>query len=279
MSTSELRLAANRINALGSTGPKTEAGKAAASANAMRHGLLSSRMFLDDEDPDAFDALLLQFQAGLAPVGTMELTLVERIAVTLWRQRRLVTAETAAISLTREPAKIAAGVGKEACRGYGSELNPAELQPFDPERIKWCNAVVTEIENLEQIDVASVTTHAPLAFDQLLAEANAAENSLEQFLKIQEGGLTGFVHRLLAWCQAQLREADKRPQLLALAEQVRARRLVLPDDMLDVFSRYQSTLDNQLYKALRALRDAQDWRLKTLDVSKAVNAKSQTKAA
>ena len=50
-----------------------------------------------------------------------------------------------------------------------------------------------------------------------------------------------------------------------LAEQVRAKKLVLAPDALEVFSRYQAALDNQLYKALRALRDAQDWRLKTLD--------------
>lgn len=30
-------------------------------------------------------------------------------------------------------------------------------------------------------------------------------------------------------------------------------------------ARYQTTLDNQLYKALRAFREAQEWRLKTLE--------------
>jgi hypothetical protein len=77
--------------------------------------------------------------------------------------------------------------------------------------------------------------------------------------------LTGFVDHLLTWCKEQLAEAEKRPRMVALAKQVRGRRLILPDDMLEVFSRYQTTLDNQLYKALRALRDAQEWRLKTLE--------------
>jgi hypothetical protein len=30
-------------------------------------------------------------------------------------------------------------------------------------------------------------------------------------------------------------------------------------------ARYQTTLDNQLYKALRAYREAQEWRFKTLE--------------
>lgn len=35
---------------------------------------------------------------------------------------------------------------------------------------------------------------------------------------------------------------------------------------VDVMGRYQSTLDNELYKAMRALRDAQNWRLSRIDV-------------
>jgi len=98
-------------------------------------------------------------------------------------------------------------------------------------------------------------------------------------VQLQEGGLTGFMDRLLIWCQQQLREAERRPRILALAKQVRARRLILPDDMLEVFSRYQTTLDNQLYKSLRALRDAQEWRLKTLEGSSAPAAKPHEQAA
>ena len=33
---------------------------------------------------------------------------------------------------------------------------------------------------------------------------------------------------------------------------------------VDVIGRYQSTLDNELYKAMRALREAQNWRLSQL---------------
>ena len=72
---------------------------------------------------------------------------------------------------------------------------------------------------------------------------------------------------MIQWCHEQLKQAERHPQVLALAEQVKAKRLVLPDAVLEVFSRYQTALDNQLYKALRALREAQEWRLKTLDAA------------
>ena len=44
-------------------------------------------------------------------------------------------------------------------------------------------------------------------------------------------------------------------------------------------SRYQTTLDNQLYKALRALREAQEWRLRTLEQSAGPEAMITDKAA
>ena len=57
MSTTEHRLAANRANALHSTGPVTAGGKATASRNATRHGLLSGKLFLEDEDPSEFQIM------------------------------------------------------------------------------------------------------------------------------------------------------------------------------------------------------------------------------
>jgi len=81
---------------------------------------------------------------------------------------------------------------------------------------------------------------------------------------------------LAQWCREQLREAEARPHALALAEEVRAKRLVLAAETLEVMSRYQTTLDNQLFKLLRALRDAQDWRLKTLEGNAAVNGTAST---
>ena len=101
MSTTEQRLAANRTNALCSTGPVTPAGKAIASQNATRHGLLSAKLLLEDEDAGDYQMMLTDLCRSVRPVGALELSLVERIGVTLWRQRRLVQAETARLTLAR----------------------------------------------------------------------------------------------------------------------------------------------------------------------------------
>ncbi len=265
MSTTEQRLATNRANALHSTGPVTVTGKASASRNATRHGLLSAKLFLDDEDPAEFQAMFGELWRSLNPVGTLEGSLVERIAVTLWRQRRLVQAETANLSLARQPRKIASGTSSELKRSYGSEVTADELQPFDAERVAWTANVIAEIEALDEIDLRTLEQRAPYVFGQLASEAEEDEEEVARYVELYQGGLTEFVANLLLWCREQQREAAARPQILMLAEQVRAKRLILPTDTLELLARYQTTLDNQLFKLLKALREAQEWRLETIE--------------
>ena len=54
---SDRKAAANRQNALKSTGPKTPEGKAAVRHNALKHGLLAEQELLPDEDEDALREL------------------------------------------------------------------------------------------------------------------------------------------------------------------------------------------------------------------------------
>ena len=80
---------ANRENALKSTGPRTEAGKAASSANALSHGLTAaSTVVLPEEDTDAFERLREGVIADLDPAGALQEALAQRIAVLLWRLDR-----------------------------------------------------------------------------------------------------------------------------------------------------------------------------------------------
>ena len=261
---------ANRANALKSTGPRSKDGKVTVSRNAVRHGLLSSRLFLDDENPSEFDTLQCDLQRSLNPVGAMELALVERIAVNMWRQRRLVTAETAAIHLGREPNHIASGVSQELELGYDNGFTEADLEPFDRDSIRWCKAVIDEINRLDEIDPKTFEKNAPHIFGQLKSDAEDYCDDPASYLEDFDGGVTSYVAELLTYCSKQLDEAEKRPHILALAEQVKLKRLVLPAETLALFARYQTTLDNQIYKALKALREAQAWRFKTLDGTEAM---------
>jgi len=76
------------------TGPRTEAGKARASANALRHGLYARRhLLLPGEDAEAFAALRADLFAHYAPADPVRAHLVARLALLLWRLGRLAEAE------------------------------------------------------------------------------------------------------------------------------------------------------------------------------------------
>ena len=262
---SDKQLVANQTNAVLSTGPTTDGGKTASSGNATRHGIFSAQLILRDEDPEDFQTLVAALQADLRPVGALELTLVERIAVTIWRQRRLVRAETASLDLARREDQIADTVNRELDRGIYSRLKAEDLKAFDPDQVQWCRDVLEEGCALEQIDLKSVAKHSPLIFAQLKVDYEDDYDTPEDYLSEFEDGLTGYIDRLMEWCREELLKAERRPELLAVAEQVRARGLIQCRHDVELLSRYQTTLDNQLYKALRAYRQTQEWRLKTLD--------------
>ena len=247
------------------TGPKSAAGKVIVSQNATRHGFLSRRLFVGDENPAEFQALVDDLTASLNPVGTLELALVEKIAVIMWRQRRLVRAETAALTLQRQPVRIVKAMNTELLRGYGNEVKAEQLKPFDAEREHWCRAALAEFEALESMDLPTLEATAPYIHAQLVEDAEGED--LAQFAEKLNGGVEGFLLELTRWCRTELKEADARPQLHAVADLVRDRSLILSGDTLELFSRYQTTLDSHLYKAMRALRDTQEARLRILEAA------------
>ncbi|MCP4570635.1 MAG: hypothetical protein GY841_23870 [FCB group bacterium] len=95
------QIEANQKNALKSTGPKTPGGKAIVGRNAVKHGLYSKEVVLKGgligENANEFEELLQGLIADLRPVGTMETILVEKIAASSWRFKRLFRAECGSI--------------------------------------------------------------------------------------------------------------------------------------------------------------------------------------
>jgi hypothetical protein len=83
-------------------GPRTPKGKARSKHNALKHGLFSKVVLLEDEPRAEFDSLLNGLRDHLQPVGTLEILLVDRLATLFWRHRRLLIAEGAEIQKGRE---------------------------------------------------------------------------------------------------------------------------------------------------------------------------------
>ncbi len=93
--TTKKKTQANRNNAKHSTGPRTDKGKQICSQNALKHGLRSKHPVLPGEDPIEYQHKLDQLRADIRPLNALEDDLVEQIADTSWRLKRLSRIEAA----------------------------------------------------------------------------------------------------------------------------------------------------------------------------------------
>ncbi|MBV9760577.1 MAG: hypothetical protein JO340_08435 [Acidobacteriaceae bacterium] len=84
----DAQIHANQLNAQHSTGPQTEAGKAASCLNNFRHGMTGAFRVLPSEDQDEFDCLAAALRAEHRPTTITETILIEKMAQHYWLSQR-----------------------------------------------------------------------------------------------------------------------------------------------------------------------------------------------
>ena len=270
--TTAKQAAANKANSQKSTGATTAEGKATVSKNAIRHGLLSQRLIITGEEIQDFDALLVGLMQSVAPEGMLEKVLVEKVAVAMWRQKRLVAAESASIELGRRLESQANRnvINRTLNLGYGGMLGEEEdatldeLKPLskdEQETLGWCRDFLKEYaalddEALYSENLARLKKEAPLMFEEL--EQQAEELPLEAYTneQLREGA-----DNLVAWGKKQLSNNIRREKIRDVAAQVLISASAPVNNGL--LARYSAGLDNELYRAIEALRKQQEFRLKT----------------
>jgi len=87
------QIEANRRNSQKSTGPRTEAGKAVSSMNALKSGIDAQSQVIRGEDPDELQALKAGYYESLNPTCPEEAALVDAVIAADWLLRRLRKAE------------------------------------------------------------------------------------------------------------------------------------------------------------------------------------------
>ena len=92
----EKRISANQQNALRSTGPRSQAGKARSRLNATKHGGYAM-VCIEGENDRRLKDLYLHLVVEYRPMGFEENLLVREISKTIWRKNRFQTAEAKAI--------------------------------------------------------------------------------------------------------------------------------------------------------------------------------------
>ena len=95
----QAQIDANRANSQQSTGPKTDAGKATSSLNAVKHGLTGATIFFTNPaDAQRYNQHASDYQHLYEPVGPEEKSLVQSIIDTRWRITTAPLLEFAVIS-------------------------------------------------------------------------------------------------------------------------------------------------------------------------------------
>ncbi|MGC4054610.1 MAG: SEC-C metal-binding domain-containing protein [Paludibaculum sp.] len=87
--TSNAQITANRANALLSTGPRSEDGKARSARNHLRHGFRSQSVLLPGDDPAEFEQLLDELTVHFGPTDVYSERCVREMADAEWRLRRV----------------------------------------------------------------------------------------------------------------------------------------------------------------------------------------------
>lgn len=267
------RLAANRRNALKSTGPTSPEGKARASMNALKHGLRASSLAVpileNPEDWEVHRRLVLQ---DLAPVGYLETVLSERTAAILWRLGRVVRYESSVVSIAI------------------NEVEEETIEPgaADPEREKENAETLARVHRLKP--TAHVEGHEVEMVFSFMAEAldlDLEDEKVSSEVEVPEDFVGEYWSEFKGWTRESLEVAIKSLQkqagneyahadpweralatarnavIIAQASQEahaahldkRRREALLPsDETLDKVSRYETTLERSLFRTLHELQ-------------------------
>jgi hypothetical protein len=114
-------LAANVANAQLSTGPRTPEGLAKSSLNAVKNGLTGRTILLPNEDVAEYEVHIQHYYAELRPVGQRESDLVQSIAETAWRLKRIPLLESSIYAVGS--IELA-----EEYQSYDAEMRPSMIQ-------------------------------------------------------------------------------------------------------------------------------------------------------
>ena len=266
----EAQLKANRQNAKKSTGPKTAAGKAKSSQNAMTFGILSANPLLSDEDPEELSELTNNLISSFRPADQIEAALVDRIIYAIWRQRRLQKAETAQIELARLPQSLMLEVNTSMMWDPKKWRSANDLREATEDEINKTAFYKKIAEELKQCDIEAASKDVTLleSFPHLLTNlrtmASRSGKSWEEFAQ-DPANITSYLDSLKALTETHLENDIDKNLVRALGGIIKMSRMIPKPKLMEQLMKYQVQLDNDLYKALDALRKQQQYRLKTIE--------------
>jgi hypothetical protein len=277
-------------------GPATQDGKAVVRWNATRHGISSPRPVVpgleNEEDWESHRAGIVE---NLSPVGHLEFTLAERVALLSWRLHRVTRFETENIALSQE--RVEEDIHKKARFLRSIEGSPyASTHPedirFDAKQNRKAHNALKRLPSLDAgktlkgEDASSVVWAVLMAAKRKGAEIDQEALDLpgvpedaiiEELPTMRVEDVRGCVESIARAANQDpedlLETATETARLDALSANAKTkqtevevdtmrRERILPDDKtLEKISRYEAHLSRQLYHALHELENLQKHRI------------------
>ena len=273
-------------------GPATDDGKAVVRWNATRHGISSPAPVVPGlEKGEDWESHLGGVLENLSPVGHLEVTLAERVALLSWRLHRVTRYETQAIAISQE--KVEGNIHKRemfVCsileRPYAS-THPEDVR-FEAEHDRRTHNALKRFPSLEPEktvrgeDASSVVWGVLMAAKRWSGEIGVEELELpgvpedamiEELPPMRASDVMGCVRSI-----ARAAARDPGELLEAATEEARSSRVrsehrkgevdrevsrhlrerILPDEKtLEKIARYEAHLSRQMYQALHELENLQ----------------------
>lgn len=281
--TSIKQIAANRANALKSTGPKTPTGKALVALNSVAHGIYSVSPVIEElESKRSWTAYRLAMLDSLAPIGMLEAIIAERIILTAWRLRRVARYEADQIRINQEGAMEE--VGRQL--KYELDLGRPELDVQDIlEEARWRE------ERWQRVSALSTASdETPISAEDaedLLWFAHEQLGQTEHFegyckqVPAPEAWTFGLIRQLVrglaehdgkpfeelvrTLCDRMAGEAAQSRQTaekaIARVNEYRREHLLPDTETLEKIQKYESHLSRQFHRDLHELQRLQAMRL------------------
>jgi hypothetical protein len=277
-------------------GPATQNGKAVVRWNATRHGISSPKPVVPGlEKSEDWESHHNGIMENLSPVGHLEVTLAERVAVLSWRLHRVTRFEAETIAISQETIEDDIhdrGRFLSALRHKGFEsTHPVDIR-FEAKHYKQAHSALRRFPSLGP-DKTLKGADASSVVRGVLMEANKAAGEeiddealdlpgvpedamIEELPAMKVADVRGCVETIAAHAsldpdellkaatyeagyQARLAAHKKEEVEQEISRKVRER--ILPDDKtLEKISRYEAHLSRQLYHALHELENLQKYR-------------------
>jgi hypothetical protein len=277
-------------------GPKTAEGKAVVRWNATRHGISSPKPVVPGlEKQEDWESHRDGIMENLSPIGHLEVTLAERVALLCWRLHRVARYETGTIAISQETIEndihdrdrflsVLKHKGLES-------THPVDIR-FEAKHYKQAHSALRRFPSLGPDKILKGTDASSVVWGVLMEAKKAAgeeiddetldlpgvpeDAMIEELPAMKVADVRGCVEAIAAHASLdpdelleaatyeagyQARHAAHKKEQVEQEISRKVRERILPDDKtLEKISRYEAHLSRQLYHALHELENLQKYR-------------------